>query len=44
MFFQKQSGKYRKLPGMPQMVEKNASKEKLNKEETIKSMRTRFLM
>ena len=43
VFLQKSSGEYYKLPGIPKLAKNIATIENPDKEEAVKSMRTRFL-
>ena len=43
-FLQKSSGEYQKSTGIPELAKNIATIEKPDKEEAIKSMRTRFLL
>ena len=43
VFLQKSSGEYYKLPEIPKLAKNIATIEKPDKEEAVKSMRTRFL-
>ena len=43
-FLQKSSGEYCKLPGIPKLAKNIANIQKPDKEEAVKSMRTRFLL
>ena len=44
VFSQKSSGEYYKFPGIPKMAKNIVTIEKPDKEEAVKSMRTRFLL
>ena len=44
VFLQKSSGEYCKLPGIPKLAKNIANIQKPDKEEAVKSMRTRFLL